>query len=600
MNRRNWLKGAVALPALAVFNIPSSALGVDAPLHRVRPTDPSWPSQADWDALARSLSGKLIKSPALLADCASDPSSAACKTTLVNLHNPYFIGDQPSGTQVSGWFNAWAPAPSAYVVLAESATDVAAAVNFARNNRLRLVVKGGGHSYQGTSNAADSLLVWTRAMRKITMHDQFIPQGCSQRPLPAVTIESGAMWIDAYDAVTTRAGRYVQGGGCATVGVAGLIQSGGFGSFSKQFGMAAASLLEAEVVTAEGEIRVANSCLNSDLFWALKGGGGGSFCVVTKLTFRTHDLPECFGGAGGTIKAVDDAAFRELIGRFMEFYADNLLNPHWGESITLKPNNSLEISMASAGLSAADCEAVFKTFFDWVSASPGKFSFTDDKYAGATPARSWWDPVARAKRGSKAMTSDDRPDSPPTHAWWKGDQEQVGAYLYGYDSLWLPELLLKNEYRERLTDALIAASRHVPAMLHFNKGLAGAPTEAVDAARSVATNPDVLNAFALAIVAAGSASRYPNLPGAPTDTKEPTMGARAVDLAMAELRKLAPNGGSYVSESNYFNPNWSKDFWSANYARLQAVKQKYDPGGLFFVHHGVGSEEWSADGFTHL
>jgi FAD/FMN-containing dehydrogenase len=85
---------------------------------------------------------------------------------------------------------------------------------------------------------------------------------------------SGAMWIDAYNAVTTVAGRYVQGGGCATVGVAGLIQSGGFGSFSKNYGMAAAGLLEAEIVTADGVVQTANACTNPELFWAIKGGGG--------------------------------------------------------------------------------------------------------------------------------------------------------------------------------------------------------------------------------------------------------------------------------------------------------------------------------------
>src|ERR1700738_2376035 len=97
--------------------------------------------------------------------------------------------------------------------------------------------------------------------------------------------------MQVYDAVTTRGGRYVQGGGCATVGVAGLIQSGGFGSFSKNYGMAAAALLEAEIVTADGAVRTANACTNPDLFWAIKGGGGGSFGVVTKLTLRTRDLP---------------------------------------------------------------------------------------------------------------------------------------------------------------------------------------------------------------------------------------------------------------------------------------------------------------------
>src|SRR5664279_1617302 len=92
------------------------------------------------------------------------------------------------------------------------------------------------------------------------------------------------MWLHAYDMVTTKGGRYVQGGGCTTVGVAGLIQGGGFGSFSKHYGLAAAALLEAEVVTADGYVRIANACNNPDLFWALKGGGGGSFGVVTKLT----------------------------------------------------------------------------------------------------------------------------------------------------------------------------------------------------------------------------------------------------------------------------------------------------------------------------
>jgi FAD/FMN-containing dehydrogenase len=87
-----------------------------------------------------------------------------------NIHNPYYIGDQPGLTQTLGWVDAWVSKPSVYVVAASNADHIAAAVNFARENDLRLVVKGGGHRYQGTSNAADSLLVWTRRMHDITMH----------------------------------------------------------------------------------------------------------------------------------------------------------------------------------------------------------------------------------------------------------------------------------------------------------------------------------------------------------------------------------------------------------------------------------------------
>src|SRR4029434_10901392 len=91
------------------------------------------------------------------------------------------------------------------------------------------------------------------------------------------------------------------------------MQSGGFGSFSKRYGLAAAGLLEAEIVTADGTVRIANACTNAELFWGLKGGGGGSLGVVTRLTLKTRDLPDYFGAVFGTIRAASDAAFRALL-----------------------------------------------------------------------------------------------------------------------------------------------------------------------------------------------------------------------------------------------------------------------------------------------
>ena len=76
--------------------------------------------------------------------------------------------------------------------------------------------------------------------------------------------------------------------------------------------------------------------------------------------------------------------------------------------------------------------------------------------------------------------------------------------------------------------------------------------------------------------------------------------SRLVNAAMAPLKALAGQPGSYVSEADYFQTDWQTAFWGNNYPRLRKVKDHYDPNGLFFVHHGVGSEGWSADGFTKL
>jgi hypothetical protein len=132
----------------------------------------------------------------------------------------------------------------------------------------------------------------------------------------------------------------------------------------------------------------------------------------------------------------------------------------------------------------------------------------------------------------------------------------------------------------------------------MNKGLAGAPSVAIDRARDTAMNPAVLTSFALAIVAAGERSRFPGLRQDTPDDRMAEQNAAAIDRAMGVLRTVAPFAGSYVSESNYFNSAWQESFWGPHAARLQQVKAKFDPAGLFFVHHGIGSEHWSADGFT--
>jgi len=604
MNRRQLLQRACALPLLSLpAGAQAAAAGAAvAAYRRCLPGDAAWPSAASWESLNQAVGGRLAAVVSPLSACAGAPEGPACTDVFKELKNPYYIGDSTALTQTCGWIDGWTSAPSAYAVAARSTEDVVHAVNFAREHRLRLAVKGGGHSYQGTSNAAGSLLVYTRAMNGIEMHDAFVGEGCAgtQAALPAVTVGAGNIWMRTYHAIVTEAGRYVQGGGCATVGVAGLIQSGGFGSFSKRYGMAAASLLQAEIVTADGRVRIANACTNADLFWALKGGGGGSLGVVTRLTLRTHELPEFFGVVYASIHASSDAAFRRLIARFVAFYADSLFNPGWGEQAAFRPDNTLDVAMLFQGIDKARAAEVWRPFLDWVAAAPQDFSLAQPTRIVDIPARHLWDPDFLRTNVPSAILADDRPGAPESNVFWSGNLGEAGQFLHGYESIWLPATLLRAGAQKRLADALFATSRVWRVSLHFNKGLAGAPAEARAAARDTAMNPVVVDAFALVIIAGGGPPAFPGMAGHEPDLAEARSNARSIARAMRTLRDAVPASGSYVSEAGFFDPDWRRSYWGTNYARLRAVKRKYDAGGLFIVHHGVGSEDWSGDGNTRL
>ena len=138
--------------------------------------------------------------------------------------------------------------------------------------------------------------------------------------------------------------------------------------------------------------------------------------------------------------------------------------------------------------------------------------------------------------------------------------------------------------------------------LHLNKGLAGAPAEAVAAARDTAIEPGRRSMPSRSRSwarrrAAGVSGR-----GRPRARRRAAAAAhaQAIARAMEEMRKLVPAPAPTSPRATTSSRDWQEAFWGANYARLLAVKERYDPEGLFFVHHGAGSERWSADGFTRL
>jgi FAD/FMN-containing dehydrogenase len=319
---------------------------------------------------------------------------------------------------------------------------------------------------------------------------------------------------------------------------------------------------------------------------------------LTGLTLATHELPKTFGAVIFSLRARSDGAYRSLLARFIELYAAKLFSPHWGEQVSARSDNRLEVRMVFQGLTGDEARAAWKPLIDFADASPADYEGQKSFVVIELPPRSFWDPALYRRLALAAISGDGRVGASPSDFWWTGNTDEVGAFWHAYSSAWMPASLVKPQNQARLADAWFAASRHWHVTFHFNKGLAGAAPAEIEATRNTAMNPDVLDAFALAIIASEGPPAFPGM--AAPDLPAARARRTRVQAAMTALRAAAPGAGAYVNECDYFQTDWQKAFWGSNYPRLAQIKRRYDPDGLLVVHHGVGSENWSADGFTRV
>lgn len=570
---------AAALPASATEVAPASA----------RPYT-EWPSAKVWSELRSQVGRRLIRPEqpwAKLKPGAGVPPKFT---------NPWYLEEQSGATQSTGMYRAWTSRPSGYAVAAESARDIQAAVNFARKHRVRVVVKGTGHDYYGRScGPRQSLLIWTHNMRQITVHESFVPQGAPAGTpgVTALTTTAGNRWLEAYK-VASANGLYVQGGGCTSVGACGgFALGGGFGSFSKRFGSGAAGVLELTVVLANGKVITANAYQNADLYWALKGGGGGTFGVVTHMTYLAHPEPTISGWIGGPITAKSDAAYLELLQRYVEFAGSTLSDPTWGEGVILNEGyamaekfdtglNVMQVGTTFLDISTEEAEAAWEPFLAPLRARPE--DFTVDVKFSSQPFRNRWNPTTRE------AIFDNRRNAPAGYFWWTGNAAEVGAYWGAYDGRGVPWSMTQGANARTLAQGLFDASRTSLILWQTNKALYGEHPEAKSRDEETSINPAVFDNVAFITVGAWKQSKYPGIEGHEPDTAVSQAQYDGVMTASAFIHQATPGGGSYSNEGNYFQKGWQTEFWGANYDRLLAIKKKYDPTNLFHVHKGVGSE----------
>ena len=236
------------------------------------PQDACWPNASAWALLNFSVNGELAA-----------PGSREYANASAMMYPNWRFVEGHSGSAL---------ALPAFTLPPRTAAHVQAAIRFAAQHSVRVSVKSTGHTYTGRSTAAASLLLYLHAMRNITFHGAF-DDGCgsSTAPPPAVTVQPGVDFAQLYPAVEEFGnGSYaVVGGGGATVGAAGgYVQGGGHSSLSRSLGLAADNVLRIDLVLPNGTLVAVSACNEPDLWFALRGGGGGTFGVVVAMTHRLH------------------------------------------------------------------------------------------------------------------------------------------------------------------------------------------------------------------------------------------------------------------------------------------------------------------------
>jgi len=173
-----------------------------------------------------------------------------------------------------------------YAINVSVPADISAGIKFAKQHNVRLVVRNTGHDYLGKSTGAGALAIWTHHLKSI----KYLPSysGTHSWTGAAFKLGAGVQGFEAFEAAN-KMGKVVVGGECSTVGITGgYTQGGGHSALNSRYGLAADQVLEWEIITADGGLRIANLKRNKELYWALSGGGGGTYGVVTSMTVKAH------------------------------------------------------------------------------------------------------------------------------------------------------------------------------------------------------------------------------------------------------------------------------------------------------------------------
>ncbi|KAI4604481.1 hypothetical protein KJ359_000619 [Pestalotiopsis sp. 9143b] len=552
------------LPLIAVAAIAAISAQETYPIAsdcKVFPGDEAWPSDAEWASLNETVGGRLVKTIPVGSPC-HDPNYNATLCDEIkqewsweeihfnstsSVMAPFFANQscdpfQPQSRpcELGNYVR--------YAVDVAGPEDIKSTIAFAQEKNIRFVIRNTGHDFNGRSTGAGALSVRTHGLKDINFIDEWVSETYTGS---AVKVGAGVQGFEIVTAASDH-GRVVITGECPTVGIAGgYSQGGGHSALSNAFGLSADNVLEWQVVTADGQFLVANETSNSDLFWALRGGGPGTYGVVTSLTVRTH--PDAVV-AGATLSFSSNGTTANTFWQAVQTFHELLpaMVDAGAMVIYIIKSDSFGIPFLTVyNKTEAECREILSPFIRTLEEL--KINSTVAYTESATYLEHYNETFGPLPEGGLAI-----------------DQGLFGGRLVQRD-------LVPN----------ITASAFRP-LTEIGVALTGVSLD-VSKFGSAATT-SVVPAWRTALVHA-----VLNLPWSYTApwADNVAQANKMTEQAMPIIEAATPGSGAYVNEADFQQPNFQDVFWGDNYARLLEIKATYDPENFFYTRIAPGSEAWT-------
>ena len=546
------------------------------------PGDARYPSEIIWDVFGL-LVGRhaLIKTVPIAAPCYTNwgvEDAERCSFVRNNWANDsYMHSDDPTSVMwplYEGLTCMPTDTPSAnctlggfpsYAVAVTNVAQIQLAVNFARNANLRLVVKNTGHDFNGKSAGAGALSIWTHKLKQVKFYPTLTQDKYTGM---AFKIGTGIQAYELYAAADANNVTVVGGEGRSVGVMGGYILGGGHSPLSSLYGTASDQVLSMEVVLPNGQFVTASNSSNPDLFWALRGGGGSTFGVITSVTVKAR--PRINVSVATFSISTGASVTADLFWQGMSVYFKYL--PVFSDAGTYSYFNIFNLGSDSYSfgmapffaptLSEAQLKALLAPFLAEIDALGipviGLTYYAYDNYYDA-----WWTHFPLETIGSTNIKTASR-------LFPRANFEPATG-----------NATLLNQ----TVAAIRSTAEQGATVLAFN--IAANPSSGYpDSAVNPAWRKTVLHAIQAIAWDEGASDEV--------------VAAACLKLTnewMGEWRATCPEAGAYMSEADILEPNFQQSFYgTSNYNRLYALKQKLDPWGLFYAPTGVGSEDWYITG----